>query len=425
MVLFCHNFSGYDCHFILPRLGSVEGITRLSCLPRNTEKLRTLNINMFCLQDSMAFLQCGLQQLCENLKNDGHDFAILDQLDLYSDRDAHVKKELLLRKQVFPYEYCTSLAKMRDTKRLPPPSDFKSLLSNTTGVSPEEYAFAEHVFATFDCQNLVDYCNLYCLSDVAILAESFCKFRTICRRMFDLDAAKYLSLPSLSYSCMLKLSRVQMGLLAEHDQQLFVESHLKGGFAFVGERHYQLDEEIDAEGRRQALIILDVNNLYGRQMTRPLSVGSATWMKRKDFSQIDWSATSEDDPHGYIVECDLSFPLHTHRWFASFPPAPEKMKVTRDMLSSYQLICNDIQHGKQDSPFVTHEKLIASLNPRIRYGIHYLHLRTLVNLGISLDKVHKVLRFKQERFVKSFVEKCTELRKHATSTFDKSCWKLM
>ena len=51
IVLFAHNFSGYDSHFIVRELNSVEGITIIKCLPKNQQKFRTLQINSFHMCD--------------------------------------------------------------------------------------------------------------------------------------------------------------------------------------------------------------------------------------------------------------------------------------------------------------------------------------------------------------------------------------
>ena len=61
-------------------------------------------MNSFHFKDSLSFLNSSLQQLMENLVKDKmHKFNILDQLKLYEKNDL-AKKELLLRKGIYPYE---------------------------------------------------------------------------------------------------------------------------------------------------------------------------------------------------------------------------------------------------------------------------------------------------------------------------------
>ena len=44
---------------------------------------------------------------------------------------------------------------------------------------------------------------------------------------------------------------------------------------------------------------------------------------------------TEDQETGYIVEVDLLYPDHLHLEHNSFPLAPERLHITRDMLSPY------------------------------------------------------------------------------------------
>jgi len=44
---------------------------------------------------------------------------------------------------------------------------------------------------------------------------------------------------------------------------------------------------------------------------------------------------TENQDTGYIVEVDLLYPDHLHLEHNSFPLAPERLHITRDMLSPY------------------------------------------------------------------------------------------
>lgn len=176
--LFCHNFSGYDSHFIVKALdkenSNVE-ITKLRGLPYNTEKFRTLEINNFVLLDSAAFLGAKLETLAQNLQQTKNfKYGILNQMKLYKKHEKR-KKKLLLRKGVFPYEYLSKKSVLKE-KRLPPRKKFYSKLKNEH-ISREEYLHAKKVFKAFKCDTFQEYMELYCRLDVALLAEIVCKFR--------------------------------------------------------------------------------------------------------------------------------------------------------------------------------------------------------------------------------------------------------
>jgi hypothetical protein len=65
------------------------------------------------------------------------------------------------------------------------------------------------------------------------------------------------------------------------------------------------------------------------------------------------------------------------------------------------------------------EKLIGSLQTKIKYKVHYRNLKLYLSLGIKLIKVHRVVAFKQKPWLKSYIELNTRLRQMAKSEFEK------
>jgi hypothetical protein len=184
--MFCHNFTGYDGHFLMQKLGGDERITHLEALAYNTEKFRTIQVNSYIFLDSLSFLNASLNELMTDLlKNRNHNFAIVDQMHLYPKNSTHMK-QLILRKGVYPYEFVSDIDKLRKCKRIPKKKYFHSILTNSD-VTNEDYKHAKKVFKTFRCKNMIDYTELYCAMDVAILAEVVTQFRKLVLRKFKLD----------------------------------------------------------------------------------------------------------------------------------------------------------------------------------------------------------------------------------------------
>ena len=225
-----------DGHFLMQHLGGLEGVNKLSALPSNTEKFRTIEINSFKFKDSLAFLNAGLSELMNNLLRDKtHTFPIVDQLGVYAKGDT-VRKSLILRKGVYPYEYVTSIKKLRKTCGIPAKKHFFSTLTNSN-VSDEDYAHSQTVFKAFKCKNLISYTELYCKMDVAILAEVVTQFRKLVLHNFSLDCCRYISTPQLAFDCMLKMTGVEIELLHNIDQILFIEQNIRGGVSYINQRH--------------------------------------------------------------------------------------------------------------------------------------------------------------------------------------------
>jgi hypothetical protein len=225
--IFCHNLQGYDSHFLIRCLQADDRIKRIEGLAYNSEKFRTISINSYVFLDSLSFLTASLSELVSDLsKNKHHTFPILQQMKLYTKYEMK-KKELLKRKGVYPYETVTSIEMLQTQKKLPPKSAFYSSLTNST-ITNEEYKHAKKVFEKFKCKNLLEYTELYCQTDVALLAEVMLQFRTVVISEFGLDCCHYISAPQLAFDLMLKSTKVKIELLTDIDQILFVEQNIRG-----------------------------------------------------------------------------------------------------------------------------------------------------------------------------------------------------
>ena len=80
----------------------------------------------------------------------------------------------MTRKGVYPYDYVTSIEKLKETK-LPPKEAFYSKLLNEE-IADEDYQHAHNVWNTFNCGTIQDYHDLYLKSDVLLLADVFENF---------------------------------------------------------------------------------------------------------------------------------------------------------------------------------------------------------------------------------------------------------
>ena len=178
-------------------------------------------------------------------------------------------------------------------------------------------------------------------------------------------------------------------------------------------------ENYDPSQPNSYLMYLNANNLYGWSMSQPMPTGGFHWV---EFTE-KLVETPADATNGYILEVDLAYPPLLHASHKDYPLAPEKMVVTKDMMSPYQQkLIEDLELGF--TSFET-EKLVPNLQPKIRYVLHYRNLQLYLKLGMKLEKVYKVLKFKQSIWMAPYIEKNTHLRTTATNDFQKDLYKLM
>ena len=71
------------------------------------------------------------------------------------------------------------------------------------------------------------------------------------------------------------------------------------------------------------------------------------------------------------------------------------------------------------------EKFITSLDDKENYVVHISALKQALNHGLILKKVHRVIEFRQEAWLKPYIDKNTKVRKDAKNDFEKDFFKLM
>ena len=71
------------------------------------------------------------------------------------------------------------------------------------------------------------------------------------------------------------------------------------------------------------------------------------------------------------------------------------------------------------------KKLVCNLGNKKNHVVHIKSLKQALHYGIKLEKVHIVIEFNQEAWLKSYIDMNTELRKVASNDFEKDFCELM
>ncbi|XP_066585160.1 uncharacterized protein [Prorops nasuta] len=353
-----HNLSGYDSHFIFEAIAnSLEGSVHL--LPVHKEKyisfskfLRKYNIHLRFI-DSFKFMASSLDKLSSYLEESQLKNLVSQFLGLTEEQYS-----MLTRKGIFPYDYIDSISRLGETT-LPPRELFYNRLSDSH-ITEEAYNHAKDIWTKFKIQSLGEYSDLYLKTDVLLLADIFENFRDSCMVNYNLDPAHYYTLPGFTWDAMLKHTGIKLELFTDVDMLLFIERGIRGGLSQCSYRYEKANnrcmQDFDPAEPSKYLMYYDVNNLYGWAMC-------------------------------YILEGDLEYPreLHDKHSDLSFCPVREKPPGSRK------------------------EKLLATLNDKIRYVIHYRVLQQCIRNGIRLTRIHRGLEFYQSTWLREYIELNTRL----------------
>ncbi|RGB38846.1 hypothetical protein C1646_755162 [Rhizophagus diaphanus] len=453
----------YDFHLELLELGIITE-EKIEPIADNMENYKSFTIGQFKFIDTIQFQLPSLEKIATNLRGGANNpdeltkrFPILAQC---------FPKELLpllTQKSEYPYEL-NDPDRFSRTK-LPSREEFNTVLGGLNyceqgckkckheikgkkcdgkcksedykevtdcehekifTISQKQYDHAQKVWHETGCKTFEDYHMLYLKTDVLILADAFQNFRTVMIDAFRLDPANYITLPSYAFDAAKKITKVELELFHEgqEDMHEFVHRMMRGGNSMAPRRIAKANfPGMKGYNKKQVnkwLLYLDANNLYAWAMIQYLPTGSFHWLDLKDLPNIrNISPTAK---RGSAWEVKLRYPKKLHPSHSDFPLCPERRIVTREELSPEQgNMIKKLSNGK----FAETEKLVATLETKDRYILHYTNLQQCLNLGMELEHVYRVLEFDQSPWLEPYIMGNTHRRRNAKNAFERDLWKLM
>ncbi|XP_046570763.1 uncharacterized protein LOC124279013 [Haliotis rubra] len=424
VIVMFHNLEHYDAHLLL-EVAQQFGDREITVIPHTTEQFLSFTVDhTLVFLDSYKFLQSSLDALTQNLLKKGADSFVY----LKEQFPQHV--DLLTRKLPFPYEHMDSWETLNETC-LPSKEAFYSSLTEQ-GVSEDDYAFAHQLWHTFQCQSMSDFMRLYVTVDVLLLTDVIETFRTGCLADYGLDICHYYSMPGFCLDAAMKITGAKLDLFTDVDTYNFIEHSIRGGVSVIGKKYAESNNEhmddFDPEKDTSTLLYFDVNSLYATVMLQPLPIGNYHFIEPAEFNTIDWTSIEVGGEYGYILEVDLLYPSHLHQAHAAFPMAPTHDDIPFEELSPThkQLLAHFNNRPIDKLPKKSSgRKLFCTLKDRSHYVVHFKTLQLYLKHGLVLNRIHRVLKFSQGPWLKSYVELNLRNRKNAKDDCDKDRYKLM
>ena len=138
------------------------------------------------------------------------------------------------------------------------------------------------------------------------------------------------------------------------------------------------------------------------QCHKKLPVNNFEWIK--DTSQFNGDFIEsyiEESDEGHFLEFDVKYFEKLHELYNNLSFLPKIMKIEKV------------------------EKLVPNLHDKTEYVMHIRNLKQALNHGLVFKKVHRVIKFNENAWLKSYIDMSIDLRKKAENDFEEDFFKLM
>ena len=136
-------------------------------------------------------------------------------------------------------------------------------------------------------------------------------------------------------------------------------------------------------------------------MSQKLLVKTCAWIEYTSQFNVDFIKNYDaEDDEGYFLEVDIQYPEKLHELDNDLLFLPERMKIEKV------------------------EKLVSNLHDKTEHFIRIRNLKQVLNHGLILKSIQRVIKFNQNAWLKPYIDMNTKLRKEAENNLEKdfSSW---
>ena len=135
-------------------------------------------------------------------------------------------------------------------------------------------------------------------------------------------------------------------------------------------------------------------------MSKTLLVIGFKWADNDKINEEFMENYNEIDKKGYIFEVDVKYPKKLLELHSDLSFLPKRMEINK---------C---------------KKLVCNLYNKKKYVVHINSLKQAFKSWVKV-RIHRIIEFNQEAWLKPYIDMNTELRKLARNDFEKDLFKLM
>ena len=281
--------------------------------------------------------------------------------------------------------------------------DFKSSLSNKLSTQEE----VENINKDNTNKTAKDLTMEYLQKGLEVLDYCMNEYVNISMKEFSFNPLRYVSLPGYSFDCWLKSSGVTLDTLQDKQMLDYFVGALRGGICgTMGDRLVSISKS------NKIFWYIDANNLCGYAMMQKLPY--------KDFKYSDSSLdkilnTPDDSDHGYCITCDINYTNSCKDRTEHLALIINKRKINED----------DLGYRERETGRARTVKLLLDQNNKTKYMVHYRMLKFYIKMVVKVNKIHRVIKFKQDYIGKDYIQNNTNKRATAKIETETDVKKLM
>ena len=140
-------------------------------------------------------------------------------------------------------------------------------------------------------KTMKDYHDFCLKCDVLLSADVFEKFRNNSLTNYGLCPSHYVSAPGFRSDTMLKMTKVELKLITDHDMFIFFQKGIRAEMSYISNRCSKVNNEhlrsYDSKQESKLIKYLDVNNLYGYVISKFLPTSGFKWIDPKKFDLLE------------------------------------------------------------------------------------------------------------------------------------------
>ena len=264
------------------------------------------------------------------------------------------------------------------------------------------------------------------------LLDILVSFRDRAYTKYGLDFLNYYTGSSFYFDNLLYQTKARFQHVNDIDLFRCLSAANIGGICHVNQRYIEANlpgyDDFDPSKPASQILYLDFTSLYAATMLEPLYAEGFTKLTKDEIARLSANKYEtlrglRTDEESMFLIFDAKIPKKFHDRLRYLPPAPQKMKVSKSLLSQHQLKFID-DHSAEANGSMNSERLLLTLLPKKGYVCYLPLLQYYVRIGLRITKITGGYKFKVSRQIADFIKHCCDERKKAGDIVMKNLIKL-